>query len=313
MGKEPAVETVELTKNYNSLVAVDKLNLRIEEGEIFGFLGPNGSGKTTSILMLLGLTEPTSGTARICGYNSTREPLKVKSLAGYVPENVGFYDDLSAGYNLAYIARLNDIPEAVISSRVEEALEIVGLKGMVKRKVREFSKGMKQRLAIADILMKMPKVAFLDEPTAGIDPKGIRQMLDLIARIARERNMTIIMSSHQLAQVQRICTDVGIMQKGRMVVRGSIDQLGRESLGGGRFKIEVRLAEVTAAIIEAVKQVKGIIAVDRPEDNLMLISARDDIRHQIAKVIVDNNGLLEQMNVVSYALEDIYMKYSSED
>ncbi len=313
MGKEPAVETVELTKNYNGLVAVDKLNLRIEEGEIFGFLGPNGSGKTTSILMLLGLTEPTSGTARICGYNSTREPLKVKSLAGYVPENVGFYDDLSAGYNLAYIARLNDIPEAVISSRVEETLEIVGLKGMVKRKVREFSKGMKQRLAIADILMKMPKVAFLDEPTAGIDPKGIRQMLDLIARIARERNMTIIMSSHQLAQVQRICTDVGIMQKGRMVVRGSIDQLGRESLGGGRFKIEVRLAEVTAAIIEAVKQVKGIIAVDRPEDNLMLISARDDIRHQIAKVIVDNNGLLEQMNVVSYALEDIYMKYSSED
>ena len=301
MSKEPVVEAIELTKNYNSLVAVDKLNLRIEEGEVFGFLGPNGSGKTTSILMMLGLTEPTSGEVRVGGFNSTREPLKVKGIAGYVQENIGFYDDLSAGYNLAYTARLNDIPEEVISSRIEEGLEIVGLKGMTKRKVGEFSKGMKQRLAIADILMKMPKVAFLDEPTAGIDPKGIRQMLDLIARIAKESNMTIIMSSHQLAQVQRICTNVGIMQKGKMVVRGLIDQLGRETLGGGRFKIEVRLAEVTAPIIEAVKQVKGVIAVDRPEDNLMLISARDDIRPQIAKVIEENNGLLEQMNILSYA------------
>ena len=312
MSKEPVVEAIDLTKTYDSLVAVDKLNLRIEEGEIFGFLGPNGSGKTTSILMLLGLTEPTSGTAQIGGYNSTREPLKVKSLAGYVPENVGFYEDLSAGYNLAYTARLNDIPEEVISSRIEEGLETVGLKGMANRKVGEFSKGMKQRLAIADVMMKLPKVAFLDEPTSGIDPKGIRQVLDLIARIAKEHNMTIILSSHQLAQVQRICTNVGIMQKGKMIIRGQIDELGRESLAGGRFRIEVRLAEVTEVVIEAVKKIKGVLAVDRPEENLLLISARDDLRHQIAKVIVDNNGLLEQMNVLSYALEHIYMKYSGE-
>jgi len=313
LSKEPVVEAIDLTKTYDGLVAVDKLNLRIEEGEIFGFLGPNGSGKTTSILMLMGLTEPSSGTARICGYNSTREPLKVKSLAGYVPENVGFYEDLTAGYNLAYTARLNDIPEELIGPRIEEGLETVGLKGMAGRKVGEFSKGMKQRLAIADVLMKVPKVAFLDEPTAGIDPKGIRQVLDLIARIAKEHNMTIIMSSHQLAQVQRICTNVGIIQKGKMVIRGRIDELGRESLAGGRFRIEVRLADVTPAVVEAVKKVRGVLTVEETEENLLLISARDDLRHQIARVIVENNGLLEQMNVVSYALEDIYMKYSSED
>ncbi len=312
MSKVPVVEAIDLTKTYDSLVAVDKLNLRIEEGEIFGFLGPNGSGKTTSILMLLGLTEPTSGMARVCGYDSTREPLKVKRLVGYVPENVGFYEDLTAGYNLAYTARLNDIPEEVIGPRIEEALEIVGLKGMAKRKVGEFSKGMKQRLAIADILMKMPKVAFLDEPTAGIDPKGIRQVLDLIARIAKEHNMTIIMSSHQLAQVQRICTNVGIMQKGRMVVQGRLDQLGRESLAGGRFKIEVKLAEIKPVILEAIRKIKGVVGVEQGEENLLVISTRDDLRPQIARVIVENDGLLEQMNVVSYALEDIYMKYSSE-
>ena len=312
MSQEPVVEAVELTKTYDSITAVDKLSLRIEEGEIFGFLGPNGSGKTTSILMFLGLTEPTSGTAHIYGYNSTREPLKVKSIAGYVPENVGFYDDLSVGYNLAYTARLSDIPEEIISQRMEAALETVGLKGEVKRKVGEFSRGMKQRLAIADVLMKMPKIVFLDEPTAGIDPKGIRQTLDLIARIAKENNMTVIMSSHQLSQVQRICSNVGIMQKGKLVVQGLIDQLGRESLGGGRFKIEVRLAEVTAAIVEAIREVKGVLKVEKPEKDLLLISSKEDIRPQVAKVIVDNNGLLEQMNIVSYALEDIYMKYSSE-
>jgi len=312
LSQEPVVEAVELTKTYDSITAVDKLSLRIEEGEIFGFLGPNGSGKTTSILMFLGLTEPTSGTARIFGYNSTREPLKVKSIAGYVPENVGFYDDLSVGYNLAYTARLSDIPEEIISQRMEAALETVGLKGEVKRKVGEFSRGMKQRLAIADVLMKMPKIVFLDEPTAGIDPKGIRQTLDLISRIAKENNMTVIMSSHQLSQVQRICSNVGIMQKGKLVVQGLIDQLGRESLGGGRFKIEVRLAEVTAAIVEAIKEVKGVLKVEKPEKDLLLISSKEDIRPQVAKVIVDNNGLLEQMNIVSYALEDIYMKYSSE-
>jgi len=218
----PVVETVDLTKVYNGTTVVDKLNLRIEEGEIFGFLGPNGAGKTTTILMLLGLTEPTSGVARICGHNSTREPLKVKSIAGYVPERVGFYEDVTAHYNLAYTARLNGFPEEVVMQRVSEALEVVGLLPVAKNKVQTFSRGMKQRLAIADVLVKMPKLAFLDEPTTGIDPEGVKEMLDLIKKIAEERKMTIIMSSHQLHQVQQICKNAGIMIKGKMVAEGPI-------------------------------------------------------------------------------------------
>lgn len=308
---QPVVETVDLTKTYDGTTVVDRLNLHIEEGEIFGFLGPNGSGKTTTILMLLGLTEPTSGVARICGYNSTREPLKVKRISGYVPEKVGFYEDLTAHYNLTYTARLNGLPEELAMKRVREALDIMGLSEVAGGRVETFSRGMKQRLAIADMLIKMPKVAFLDEPTAGIDPEGVKEMLDLIAGIAREQKMTVILSSHQLHQVQQICSRVGILVKGRMVVEGSLDQLGREALAGGQFRIEVQLAETTSNLIDCIKRIDGVVSVERSGD-LLLISCLQDLRPQIARAIVDNNGLLVQMKIQSYALEDIYMKYFTE-
>ena len=311
MSGQSVVETVDLTKTYGGTTVVDRLNLHIEEGEIFGFLGPNGAGKTTTILMLLGLTEPTSGVARICGYNSTREPLKVKSLSGYIPEKVGFYEDLTAGQNLDYTARLNNLSEELITKRVSESLGIVGLSEVVGQRVEEFSRGMKQRLAIADMLVKMPKVAFLDEPTSGIDPEGVNQILDLIGKIAKEQKMTIILSSHQLHQVQRICSHVGIIVKGRMLVEGSLDQLMGEAFGGGRFKVEVQLAEITSEIVDHIKRIKGIVGVERSGD-LLLISCSEDLRPQITKAIVDGNGLLIQMKIQSYALEDIYMKYFHE-
>jgi len=308
---QSVVEMVDLTKTYDSTTVVDKLNLRIEESEIFGFLGPNGAGKTTTILMLLGLTEPTSGVARICGYNSTREPLKVKRISGYVPEKVGFYEDLTAGYNLTYIARLNSLSEELAVKRVGEALDIVGLSEVAKQRVGEFSRGMKQRLAIADLLVKEPRVAILDEPTTGIDPEGVNQILDLIARIAKERRMTIILSSHQLHQVQQICSRVGILVKGRMVVEGQLDELGKGALSSGQFRIEVQLGEVTSELTDCIKRIDGVVSVEKSGD-LLLISCLEDLRPQIAKTIVDNNGLLIQMQIQSYALEDIYMRYFAE-
>ena len=311
LAKKLIVETKNLTKIYDDNTAVDNLNLHIEEGDLFGFLGPNGAGKTTTILMLLGLTEPTSGSVYVAGYNSTREPLKVKSISGYVPEKVGFYENLTAAYNLAYIARLNNLPEEIVKKRVAETLDIVGLADKAEQVVGEFSKGMKQRLAIADILIKTPRVAILDEPTAGIDPEGINQLLDLIAEIARERKMTVIMSSHQLHQVQRICNQVGIMVKGRLLVKGSPDQLGKESLDGSQFKIELKLTEITQGIIDAVKRIKGVLSVDKVEDQL-LVGCSEDLRPRIAKAIVEADGLLVEMKIQSYALEDTYLKYFKE-
>jgi len=305
------VETKDLTKTYGDIRAVDGLNLRIEEGDIFGFLGPNGAGKTTTILMLLGLTEPTSGSAYVAGYNSTREPLKVKRITGYVPEKVGFYEDLTAAYNLTYTARLNGLSDELADKRVAEALDIVGLPRTAERNVAEFSRGMKQRLAIADILIKQPKIAIMDEPTSGIDPEGIVQMLDLIAKIAKETKMTIVMSSHQLYQVQRICNRVGILMDGRLVVEGLLDELSREAMGGSQFRIEVKLTEITQAIVEAIKQISGVLGVERSKDELA-IGCSEDLRPQIARAIVNAGGSLVEMKIQSYALEDIYLKYFRE-
>jgi ABC-2 type transport system ATP-binding protein len=226
------VETTGLTKTYNDLVAVNQLNLQVEEGEIFGFLGPNGAGKTTTILMLLGLSQPTSGSARICGYDSSRESLKVRRITGYLPENMGFYGDLTARENLRYTARLNGIADKESSTRIDNALEKVGLAQVADKRVDTFSRGMKQRLGIADVLIKEPRVVFLDEPTLGLDPEGVNQALDMIASMSREQGITIIISSHLLHQVQKICHRVGIIARGQLVAEGPIERLGRETLGG---------------------------------------------------------------------------------
>jgi ABC-2 type transport system ATP-binding protein len=237
---QTVIETQDLTKVYGEQVAVNHLNLKITEGEIFGFLGPNGAGKTTTLLMLLGLSEPTSGKAQVCGFDPTREPLKVKRVVGYLPENVGFYDEINAIQNLRYIARLNDIPDEVSLPKIENLLEMVDLKPEPKKKVGEFSRGMRQRLGIAEVLLKDPQVVFLDEPTLGLDPDGSHQMLELVQSLSRDKKITVFFSSHLLDQVQKISSRIGIMLKGNMVAAGRIDDLAKEKLGleEGKFTME---------------------------------------------------------------------------
>jgi ABC-2 type transport system ATP-binding protein len=310
MGKSGIIETNDLVKNYGKFTAVDKLNLHVEEGEVFGFLGPNGAGKTTTILMLLGLTEPTSGTALISGFDPTREPLKVKRITGYLPEKVGFYEDLTAAENLDYTAALNGLPREVASSKIKALLDMVGLSEMAEHKVGTLSHGMKQRLGIADVMIKDPKVAFFDEPTSGIDPEGIEQVLSLIKNMAKKK-VTIVLSSHQLHQVQQICTRVGIMSKGRLVAEGSVDQLGREKLGGGKFRIEVQVSEPTSKLLKSIKKIKGVANVESSGD-LLLVSCDEDLRPQVARAVVDSDSLLVQMRIEEYGLDEIYMKYFRE-
>jgi ABC-2 type transport system ATP-binding protein len=238
--REPIIETEGLTKVYGSQTAVNQLTFQIREGEVFGFLGPNGAGKTTTLLMFLGLTEPTSGKVRVCGFNPARDPLGVKERVGYLPENVGFYEDMDARQNLRFVARLNRIPDAVSLERIEELLNVVGLLEEAEKKVGIYSKGMRQRLGIAEVLVKEPKVIFLDEPTIGLDPDGTNRMLDLIHSLSREKNMTVFLSSHLLDQVQRICDRVGIMIKGELVAIGPIQELGQKKLGidKGHYTLE---------------------------------------------------------------------------
>jgi ABC-2 type transport system ATP-binding protein len=234
VGDQIIIETEGLTKKYGHQTAVDTLTFQIFEGEVFGFLGPNGAGKTTTILMFLGLTEPTSGKVQVIGFDPTREPFRVKERVGYLPENVGFYDDMDARQNLQFIARLNRIPDKISAPRIEESLNMVGLAEESKKRVGIYSKGMRQRLGIAEVLIKEPKLIFLDEPTIGLDPDGTNRMLDLIHSLSRDKHMTIFLSSHLLDQVQRICDRVGIMIKGSLVALGPIGELAKKKLGVDR-------------------------------------------------------------------------------
>jgi len=225
------IETEGLTKKYDSYTAVNSLTLQIREGEVFGFLGPNGAGKTTTLLMFLGLTEPTFGKVRVSGLDPAREPLRIKEKVGYLPENVGFYDDMDARQNLRYVARLNRIPDDVSAKRIGELLKMVGLLEEAGKKVGTYSKGMRQRLGIAEVLVKEPRIVFLDEPTIGLDPDGTNRMLELIHSLSREKNITVFLSSHMLEQMQKICDRVGIMIKGSLVAVGPIQELAKKKLG----------------------------------------------------------------------------------
>ena len=223
MEAKPVIETEALTKVYHGRTAVDRLTFRLNEGEMFGFLGPNGAGKTTTLLMLLGLTEPTSGKARGLGVDPSRDPITVKAHIGYLQENMGFYSDLNAFQMLRFVADLNQIRSDVGDARIEEALEAVGLHEEAGKRISTYSRGMRQRLGIAEVLIKEPQIAFMDEPTLGLDPDGTNRMMDLIERLSQEKNMTVLLSSHMLHLVQRICHRVGR----RIAVRsffGRIDQ-----------------------------------------------------------------------------------------
>jgi len=227
------IETTELCKRYGRQTAVNNLTLRVEEGEIFGFLGPNGAGKTTTLLMLLGLTRPSGGSAVVCGLDPLRMAREVKRHVGYLPENVGFYGDMDAVQTLEYVAALNGIGARAAREKIDALLEMVGLTGNARKKTGAFSRGMKQRLGIAEVLIKDPKVLFLDEPTLGLDPEGAIQMVGMIQSLNRDRHITVLLSSHNLSQVQRISHRVGIMIAGSLIAAGTIDDLAKASFGVG--------------------------------------------------------------------------------
>ena len=199
MGEQVIVLT-ELTKQYGNFTAVDHIRLSIRKGEIFGLLGPNGAGKSTTILMMLGLTEPTSGVVEICGINSTTHPIEVKKKIGYLPEDVGFYDDMTGPENLMYTARLNGIPDKEAKVKALELMRRVGLEDQLKKKTGKYSRGMRQRLGLADVLIKNPEIIILDEPTSGIDPAGVQEF-----------------SSHHLDQAQKVCDRVGLFSNGKIL------------------------------------------------------------------------------------------------
>jgi ABC-2 type transport system ATP-binding protein len=261
------IRTRGLTKRYGELVAVDHLDLEVQSGEIFGLLGQNGAGKTTTILMLLGLTEPTEGQARVVGLDPARRPLEVKRRVGYLPDSVGFYGDLSGRENLRYTAQLNRIPRELADSTIAEVLEQVGLTARGGDPTDTYSRGMLQRLGIADALVKDPDVLILDEPTTAIDPLGVTEILDLLRALVRDRGMAILLSSHLLNQVQSVCDRIGIFAAGRLIGQGPMAELAHR-FGDDTAQIEAGIqtndpAEA-ARVREILTAIPGVVEVNEP-------------------------------------------------
>lgn len=299
------IETHGLTKRYGRVVAVEDLNLEVKEGEVFGLLGPNGSGKTTTILMLLGLTEPTRGEARVLGLDPMREPLKVKSRVGYLPDQVGFYGELTAWENLRYTTRLLGLPEAEARARIEEVLKRMGLWEVRDRRVSAFSRGMRQRLGLAEVLLKRPKVAILDEPTLGLDPEAAREFLELIKGLKAE-GITILLSSHLLHQVQEVCDRVGLFHKGHLALLGTVEELALRVLGGG-YEI---LVEASPGLEEAFRRLEGVARVAAEGGRYRILSSRD-LRPELARIAVEQGELLS-LSLRRPSLDEVYAHYFKE-
>jgi len=313
-GQAPAVEARGLTKRYGDTLAVDRLDLSIRPGEIFGLLGPNGAGKTTTILMLLGLSEPSAGEARVLGMDPVRRPLEVKRRVGYVPDDVGFYGSLTGRENLRYTARLNRLPAREAEERIDHLLDEVGLAEAADRPVETYSRGMRQRLGIADALVKEPEVAILDEPTVGIDPEGVAEILELIRGLARDRGATVLLSSHLLHQVRSICDRVGIFIGGRLVAHGPVPELA-ERLAVGPVTIEVGVGDgAPVELHERLGSLPGVREVvrDAREPGRWRLVAEQDLRPAVAETLVRSGVPIRHLHRLEDELDEIYRRYFRE-
>lgn len=301
-----------LRKKYGTFTAVNQLDLTINKGEIFGLLGPNGAGKTTTILMMMGLTEPSAGTAHVCGVNSTKDPIAVKKIVGYMPDNVGFYDNMSALENLMYIGELNGIPPGEVQKKAMEVMGLVGLPAeAIHKKTAAYSRGMKQRLGLAEVLIKNPQVVILDEPTLGIDPSGVKEFLSLILRLSKEKGLTVLLSSHHLHQVQQVCDRVGIFVKGELLIEGDIASLSRRLFSGKSFEVDVTLRDPIDYPWKDETALLQLPSVQEVSTNYhhIWVSGNEDVTPDIVRFLVEKGYPVTGVQKKEYGLEDIYQKY----
>lgn len=304
---ECVIETQDLTKRYDGFTAVDSLNLRVNAGEVYGLLGPNGSGKTTTILMLLGLTEPSSGRARILGFDPVREPLKVKAQVGYMPDQVGFYNNLTARENLTYTAKLIGLPREAFQRRIEDVIARMGLSSVADQKLSTFSHGMRQRLGVAEVLLKDPQIIVMDEPTVGLDPDAARRFLEIIRDLSGA-GITILLSSHLLHQVQQVCDRVGLFSRGRIVLEGTVTELTQKVLESG-YQVSLRAEGESATLLQAFNAMQGVSHVDFDGRDGYTLDAEKDLRGEAARIVVQAGGELMSLIIREPNLDEVYARY----
>ncbi len=310
------IRTDNLCKQYGEVAAVRGLNLSIRRGEVFGLLGPNGAGKTTTTLMLLGLTDPSSGHAYIDGMDCTRDSLAIKKEVGYLPDSVGFYGDMTGMENLVFSGMMNGLSREAARTRAKMLLERVGMTYAASRKAGTYSRGMRQRLGIADVLMKDPKIIIMDEPTLGIDPEGMRELTTLIRELSVKDGRTLLISSHDLYQIQKISDRVGIFVKGSMIACGRIEELGRQLENEGLFMLDIRAEREDGAedaegdaLSRLLRGITGIRLIGKREDGSLHIESNRDIRRELLSLLSSQQYVLQEMHQRGGDLDEIYRKY----
>jgi ABC-2 type transport system ATP-binding protein len=295
-----AIRAEGLTKRFfqrGEVVAVDHLNLEVEEGEIFGFLGPNGAGKTTTIKMLLGLIFPDEGSAQVLGHPAGA--LEMRRLVSYLPENPYFYDHLTGGELLDFYGRLFGIPGSERAKRVDSLMDLVGLRNDKAKQIKQYSKGMTQRIGIAQALINDPRVLIFDEPTSGLDPVAHIEIRNLIESL-RDQGKTVFLSSHQLSDVELVCDRICILNYGKLVKMGRVDDL----LAEGRT--EVTASEVPAEVTGKLEQVAGAVSADN--GHIKVTCADDRLVNEVVDLIRSGRGRIVSVVPLKRSLEEIFVE-----
>ncbi len=298
-----------LTKDYGMRRAVDSLTFEAEQGEILGFLGPNGAGKTTTMRILTGYMPPTEGEAMVAGYDIVSESIEVRRRVGYLPETVPLYTDMTVFDYLKFMADLRHLPDA--DDRVDETLELVGMEDRAEGYIANLSKGMRQRVGLAQALLHRPEVLILDEPTIGLDPGQVVEVRNVIREIGKER--TVLLSTHILSEAQQLCDRVLIINKGRIVAEDTPANLQASLVGAERNLLRVR--GEAEELEEKLLAVKGVGKVQRKEDGLFEFhfAPGQDVRPEVAKLVVNAGYDLLEMRPIGMSLEEIFLQLTREE
>lgn len=309
------IEVEGLTKLFGSNVAVDHLSFGIEESEVFGLLGPNGAGKTTTVRMLAGLISPSEGQAKVRGYMIDKESLKVRETVGILTENPSLYERLTAYENMDFFAEAYGVSGTKEKqNRIRELLDFFGLWKRRNDKVATFSKGMKQKLALARALVHKPPVLFLDEPTSGLDPESSKEVRDLIAKLSHHEKSSILLCTHHLEDAEKLCSRVMIINKGKSVIVGTPDEL-RDRINSDPT-VEISLKKLTPEIIEAAKKVTQVRQVKANKFGSKLTITLNDSQSgtpEIVKNIIEAGGMVLGVNIVRPSLEEAYLTLIKEE